>query len=88
MATLLAAATGDRIEASESKKIRDQVYTHLKEAVDEIYDYGQYVFRDDDERLRGYRSNYLRRIRARRASASEPAAAETPETPPASNGSV
>ncbi len=44
----------------EVKKIRDQAYTHLKEAVDEIRSAGQYVFRKDKDRSRGYRSEYLR----------------------------
>jgi len=42
------------------KKIRDQAYTHLKEAVDEICRCGQFVFRQDEERFRGYRSAHLR----------------------------
>ena len=79
MAALLAAATGERIDTSESKRIRDQAYTHLKEAVDEIRAYGQYVFRHIDERLKGYRSNYLRR-RSTGASTA-PAAPDTPDTP-------
>ncbi len=70
-AALLAAVTGERADNSETKKIRDQAYTHLKEAVDEIYSYGQYVFRDNDERLKGYRSNYLRRRRNKKAAAQE-----------------
>lgn len=66
MADLLASATGEKAFSSETKKIRDQAYTHLKEVVDEIHAYGQYVFRDNDDRIKGYRSHYLRRIRARR----------------------
>ncbi|MCP5103265.1 MAG: hypothetical protein GY950_07800 [bacterium] len=83
MAELLATATGERIDASESKKIRDRAYAHLKEAVDEIHAYGQYVFRNNEDRLKGYRSNYLRRVRSKYASATEPTGEETPETPPA-----
>jgi D-ribose pyranose/furanose isomerase RbsD len=67
MAALLAEVVGDRASADEAKKIRDQAYTHLKSSVDEIYDYGQYVFRDNPERLQNYTSDYLRRLRARRA---------------------
>lgn len=81
MAALLAAATGDRIDTSESKKIRDQAYTHLKEAVDEIYDYGKYAFWQDDERLKGYRSHYLRRIRMRNASTPEEQDVSEGQTP-------
>ena len=50
--------------------------------MDEIYDFGQYVFRDNDERLKGYRSNYLRRLRLRQTSETEPAVPEEPVTPP------
>ena len=81
MATILAAATGDRIDTSESKKIRDQAYTHLKEVVDEVYNYGKYVFWQDDERLKGYRSHYLRRIRTRSASTPEEQDVSEGQTP-------
>ena len=43
----------------EVKKIRDQAYTHLKEAVDMIYDCGRYVFCENPTRLKGYSSNHL-----------------------------
>jgi hypothetical protein len=65
MARLLAQATTDRTCGSDGKKIRDQAYTHLKEAVDEIYEHGQFAFRHDDERRRGYRSNYMYKRRQR-----------------------
>jgi hypothetical protein len=65
MASLLADATTDRDEYKEAKKIRDKAFTHLKEAVDEIYEYGQYVFRRNEARRKGYRSKYLRRKRNR-----------------------
>jgi len=50
----------------EVKRIRDQAYTHLKEAVDEIRGGGQFVFRKDKDRIRGYRSEYLRRKNLKR----------------------
>ena len=62
MAALLGKATSED-DDSQAKKIRDQAYTHLKEAVDEIRGCGQYVFWRDEERMRGYGSEYLRRIR-------------------------
>jgi len=68
MANLLGLATRDRADYSETKKIRDQAYTHLKEAVDDIRSHGQYVFWRDDDRFRGYRSNYLYKMRLQRAS--------------------
>lgn len=81
MAALYAAAISERAALSEAKNIRDKAYTYLKEVVDEVYDFGQYVFRDNEERLKGYRSNYLRRLRSKRKSGSEPTAVEVPEAP-------
>ena len=65
IASLLAETNIERNKGSDSKKIRDRVYTHLKEAVDEIYEHGQFAFRQDDERRRGYRSNYMHERRKR-----------------------
>jgi hypothetical protein len=50
----------ERYEHSEAKKIRDQAYTHLKEAVDEVLETGKYVFRQNKERLGKYASKYRR----------------------------
>ena len=52
-------------EPSEAKKIRDQAYTHLKEAVDEIRETGRYVFRKDKRRSRVYASEYRRHIKSK-----------------------
>ncbi len=60
-----AAGSWDREDYREVKKIRDQAFTHLKEAVDYIREYARYVFWRNAYRLKGYRSNYLRRIRLR-----------------------
>jgi hypothetical protein len=65
MRGLLAAANCEREMTNDGKKIRDQAYTHLKEAVDEIYECGQFAFRKDEERRRGYRSNYMYKRRKR-----------------------
>jgi hypothetical protein len=65
MAALLAEVNRSRREHSEAKRIRDQAYTHLKEAVDEIRRCGQYVFRQNKERLMGYRSSHIRQIKSR-----------------------
>jgi hypothetical protein len=59
------AGSWDREDYREVKKIRDQAFTHLKEAVDYIREYARYVFWRNAYRLKGYRSNYLRRIRLR-----------------------
>ena len=53
----------DLEKRSEAKKIRDQAYTHLKEAVDEIRETGRYVFRHDKKHVRAYASVYRRRIK-------------------------
>jgi hypothetical protein len=50
----------ERGEPSEAKKIRDQAYTHLKEAVDDILEAGKFVFRQNKKRLRKYASAYRR----------------------------
>ena len=63
MAKLFAAVNRERLEPPEPKKIRDQAYTHLKEAVDKIRSYGKYLFRDNKSRLRGYKSDYIREIK-------------------------
>jgi predicted PolB exonuclease-like 3'-5' exonuclease len=55
----------ERYEHSEAKKIRDQAYTHLKEAVDEILEAGKYVFRQDKKRSRKYASEYRRQIKSK-----------------------
>jgi predicted PolB exonuclease-like 3'-5' exonuclease len=55
----------DRYEHSEAKKIRDQAYTHLKEAVDEILEAGKYAFRQDKNHSRKYASEYRRQIKSK-----------------------
>lgn len=41
----------------------DQSYTHLKEAVDAIRQCGQFVFWKDQDRAKGYASDYKRKSR-------------------------
>jgi hypothetical protein len=76
MAKLLPDVNKERREHSELKKIRDQAYTHLKEAVDKIRSYGKYLFRDNKSRLRGYKSDYIRerklKLRLKRKKTSPP----------------
>ncbi len=71
MSQLLAEATGDKATDSAIKLVRDQAYTHLKEAVDEVRACGQYVFWRDEDRLKGYRSAYRRKKRQQRARAEQ-----------------
>lgn len=63
---LLAAAISDREACKDSKIIRDQAFTYLKMAVDEIYHFGRLVFWRDNERIQGYRSDYLYRKRIKK----------------------
>ena len=42
------------------KIMRDRAYTHLKQLVDEIRDYGKYVFWNDEEKQKRYSSEYIR----------------------------
>ncbi|MCP5048174.1 MAG: hypothetical protein GY940_13465 [bacterium] len=84
LGTLYAHASVERAEFSESKKLRDRAYTHLKEAVDEIYAVGQYLFWHDEERKKGYRSGYLRMQSLKYAAKPEPEPGSenpNPETP-------
>ena len=71
MENLLGLATTERGETGEAIDLRNRAFTHLKEAVDEIRTYGQFVFRDDDKRLAGYYSLHLRRKRRSARKASE-----------------
>lgn len=61
MGELLGKANGGQLSDNEAKLLRDRAYTHLKEAIDEIRATGKYVFADNDRRLKGYSSDYLRR---------------------------
>ena len=57
---LLGAGNGQMYTDDESKLIRDKGYTLLKKVVDEIRDYGKFVFRKDTEYVKGYTSKYER----------------------------
>lgn len=47
--------------------MRNRAYIYLKQAVDEIRDCGKYTFACNPERLKGYRSEYLRKYRKKNA---------------------
>ena len=53
----------DSEDYCEARQIRNQAFTYLKKAVDLIRKYGRYVFWRNAARLKGYRSNYLRKKR-------------------------
>jgi hypothetical protein len=85
LAEIYAAAYRDREDFSAVKKIRDQAFTHVKEVVDKIRKCGKFVFWRTPTRLKGYRSNYLRRIRLRGAGENnepEPSPEPVPEPQP------
>ncbi len=71
MGDLLAMVTTDRADSSDDILVRNQAYTHLYEAVDDIRECGQYVFWKNKDRLKGYRSDYLRRQRKARKTAAD-----------------
>lgn len=58
MGDLLGATNGERKKDSEAMLIRDQAFTFLKEAVDEIRECGKFVFWRNPDRLKGYNSDY------------------------------
>jgi hypothetical protein len=58
---LLGSAEVDRDTNNVTRIIRDQAYTYLKQAVDEVRAVGQFVFWRDDKRLKGYASDYFRK---------------------------
>ena len=83
LASIYAEATRDRKDFSELKKIRDQAFTHVKEAVDKIRKCGQFVFWRNPARVKGYRSNYLRRLNRRSTEDNtEPVPVPVPEPQP------
>jgi hypothetical protein len=85
LAPIYGDATRDREDYHAVKKIRDQAFTHLKEVVDLIRKCGQYVFWRTPERLKGYRSNYLRRLKRRNTEDNnepEPSPEPSPEPVP------
>lgn len=62
MAVLLAETNGSCGAGNDSKYLRNQAYTYLKELVDEIRACGKYVFWKDKRRLEGYTSKYWRKM--------------------------
>ncbi|MCP4214477.1 MAG: hypothetical protein GY765_07455 [bacterium] len=61
LCTVRAHVNANRKETQANKRIRDQAYTHLKNAVDQVREYGRFVFWRNSVRLKGYSSEYLRR---------------------------
>lgn len=61
MSGLLASVNSLRRSYGEMLEKRNHAYTHLQEAVTEIKSHGNYLFRHDPGRLRGYTSAYIRK---------------------------
>ena len=71
LADLLAEANGDKADPNASKIIRDKAYTHMKALVDEIREAGKYVFRNNKNRLKGYASEYWRKLHRKQSNNQE-----------------
>ncbi|HVL02729.1 MAG TPA: hypothetical protein VM553_23075 [Dongiaceae bacterium] len=63
IAVLLAQVNGERADNNSARVVRDQAYTLLKEAVDEVRACGQYALWDNETRRDGYFSDYQRSAR-------------------------
>jgi hypothetical protein len=59
-ASLYAQTNMERYGADKNKMIRDKAYILLKEVVDEIRNYGRFVFRDDRLHAKAYASAFKR----------------------------
>ncbi len=68
MAELLSLAATNRADNNEARVTRDKAYTYLKQAMDEIRECGQYVFWRDEQRYKGYISQYVKRHNKNRSS--------------------
>ena len=72
LGTLLGRVTADSSGENSVRDQRDRTFTHLKKLVDEVREHGKYLFYRDEERCRGYVSNYFKRnnraaLRAKKA---------------------
>lgn len=67
MASILAASNGEHLADNDILLIRNQAYSLLKRAVDEIRSCGKYVFWRTPARLKGYSSPYWQKQRAGKA---------------------
>lgn len=81
MAVLLAQANGERADNSSARVVRDQAYTLLKNAVDELRACGQYALWNNAVRREGYFSGYQRAVRRSSATSSGEPATEASATP-------
>lgn len=77
MANLCSCSAEERRKGRGAKLMRDRAFTWLKEAMDEVRETARFVFREDPERLDGYRSEYVRRKNARSGEAEEAVEADS-----------
>jgi hypothetical protein len=69
-------STRDGVNTSDpAKKLRDQAFTYLETAVDEIRAYGRYISRRKPDRLKRYTKQYTARRRSPQTQDAEPAPA-------------
>lgn len=68
LSDVLGRANGGAAGDDQVRENRNKAYTYMKQAVDEIRATGQYVFYKNDDRKKGYISQYLKRIRDRNKS--------------------
>ena len=66
LGNLLALQKAEKKAGYRKKEFRDQAFTALKKAIDEIRICGRFLFRGNKERLIGYRSESLRQRNSRR----------------------
>ncbi|MBN1111645.1 MAG: hypothetical protein JXA53_01875 [Bacteroidales bacterium] len=66
MGNLLAKANSERNSTSESKINRDKAYTFVKRLTEEVRECGKFAFWKDETRLKGYRSDYSRKLYLKR----------------------
>jgi hypothetical protein len=62
LSDILARATLDQGIISEKRRIRDKAFTFLNEAMDEIREYGQFVFVGNPDRYSLYQSSFRQKI--------------------------
>jgi hypothetical protein len=68
LGSMQADAQVSREQNSDALVIRNRSYTYLKQAIDAVRKLGQLVFFGDDDRLKGYHSQYYRKYRSNSSS--------------------
>ena len=76
LSVVLAKSNGETGDDDHAKKMRDKAYTYMKQAVDEIRNTGQYVFWRDEDRRKGYVSQYHKRRPGNKGNTDQPEGGE------------